>query len=64
MKLNIPALKRLMAEKQIRAADLASMSGISRQSISTFLTRGSCSIINAGRLAKALEVDLSVIAEL
>lgn len=53
-----------MATKQLRQSDLAERAGVTRQSVSTFLTRGTCSIINAGRLAQALEVDLAVIAEL
>ena len=64
MKLNVPAIKRLMATKQLRQSDLAELAGVTRQSVSTFLTRGTYSIINAGRLAQALEVDLDVIAEL
>lgn len=64
MKLNVLAIKRLMANKQINNVELSKRSGISRQSISVILTRGSCSIINVGRLANALQVDIETIVNL
>ena len=64
MKLNVLAIKRLMANKQINNVELSKRSGISRQSISVILARGSCSIINVGRLANALQVDIEAIVNL
>ena len=64
MKLNVLAIKRLMANQQLTGVELSKRSGISRQSISTILARGSCSIINVGRLANALQVDIEAIVNL
>lgn len=61
MKLNVPAIKMLMANKQLTNTELSKLSGISRQSIATILGRGTCSVINAGRIAQALEVDITQI---
>lgn len=61
VQLNIPEVKRQMATNKLNNLKLADRSGISRQSISTILRRGTCSIINAGRLAEALEVDAGTI---
>lgn len=58
VKLNIPEIKRLSAVNKFTNTVLAERSGISRQNISTILRRGTCSAINAGRLAEALEVDV------
>lgn len=58
VKLNIPEIKRLSAVNKYTNTVLAERSGISRQNISTILRRGTCSAINAGRLAEALEVDV------
>lgn len=64
MKLNVLAIKRLMANQQLTHVELSKRSGISRQSISVILARGSCSIINVGRLANALQVDIEAIVNL
>ena len=64
MKLNVLAIKRLMANQQLTNTELSKRSGISRQSISMILSRGSCSIINVGRLANALQVDIETIVNL
>lgn len=61
VQLNIPEVKRQMATNKLRNMDLADRSGISRQGVSLILKRGTCSIINAGRLADALEVDAGTI---
>ena len=58
VKLNIPEIKRISAVNKFTNTVLAERSGISRQNISTILRRGTCSAINAGRLAEALEVDV------
>ena len=64
MKLNVLAIKRLMANQQLTNTELSKRSGLSRQSISVILARGSCSIINVGRLANALQVDIETIVNL
>ena len=61
VELNIPAIKKQLAVQQMTAITLAERSGISRQNISTMLRRGTCSAINAGRLASALGVDVETI---
>lgn len=63
MKLNVPAIKKLMAEKRMSITALAKLSGISRQSISTILARGTCSIVNAGIIADALGMEIEDIWE-
>ena len=64
MKLDVLAIKRLMANQQLTNTELSKRSGLSRQSISVILARGSCSIINVGRLANALQVDIETIVTL
>lgn len=61
MRINTLAIKTMMAKQGVNISKLAGLAGISRQSCSTILARGTCSIVNAGRLAKALGVDLSEI---
>lgn len=61
MKLNIPAIVRLMAKQQMNNVKLSEQSGISRQSISTILRRGTCSVTNLGRIAVALGVEVDEI---
>lgn len=61
VRLNVPAIKKLLAEKSLTASALARLSGVSRNSISTILNRGTCSAVNAGKLAKALDVDIEAI---
>lgn len=59
--LNVLKIKSLLAATGLTASELSKQAGISRQSISTILGRGTCSLINAGRLAKALGVDIESI---
>lgn len=59
--LNIPVIKKLMAEKRMTGVELAKLTGISRQNISTILRRGTCSIKNGGLLADALGVEIEEI---
>ena len=59
--LDIITIKRLLAENSLTASALSTRSGISRQSVSTILGRGTCSVTNAGKLARALGVDVDTI---
>lgn len=52
-----------LAEQGLTRAALAERSGISRQSISTILGRGSCEPRTAGRLAAGLGVQVADILE-
>ena len=49
----------LKAEQRLTNSALAERSGISRQSISTILLRGTCSPITAGKLARGLGVSVA-----
>ncbi len=59
MQIDSRSIEAMLAERQWSKSTLADRSGISRQSISVILVRGSCSTINAGRIAKALGVPVS-----
>ena len=48
-----------MAKLGLNLTALANLSGISRQSLSTIMGRGSCSPVNAGKIAKALSCDVT-----
>ena len=61
MKLNVPAIKRLMAMQRLTQIELADKAGLSRQSIGGILARGTSTVVNAGKLADALGVDVSEI---
>lgn len=61
MKLNTTHIKAMLATRSMTQVALAEKAGISRQSISTILGRGTCSLPNAGKLARALEVDVTEI---
>lgn len=62
MKLNTFAIKKLMADRRLTVSKLAELAGVTRQSMSTILARGTCSIANAGRISDALGTELEVIA--
>lgn len=61
MKLKAWKIKLLLAEQELRQSELAEKAGMSRQNLSTILNRGTCSPANAGRIAKALGVDVTEI---
>lgn len=63
MQLNILAIKTLMATKEMTQSDLARLSSLSSQSVSYIMARGSCSIRSAGKLAKALGVNVEEILD-
>ena len=54
MILNRHIIALALAEQELTQSDLAKRSGISRQSISTLLARGTCTPVTAGKLAKGL----------
>ena len=56
MRIDSVKIKLKMAESGMSVIMLAKASGISRQGIGNILTRGTCQIANAGKLAKALGV--------
>ena len=63
MKIDSIKIKLMMAEQELRQSELAEKVGMSRQNLSTILTRGTCSTVNAGRIAKALGVDVREIVK-
>lgn len=61
MKINVHKITVILAEKEMTRSIFAAQSGVSRQSVSTILTRGTCEPKTAGKLAKALGVDVAEI---
>lgn len=58
IRLNIPVIKKLMGEKRMTATALSKLSGISRQSISTLMYRGTAKPETAALIADALGVEI------
>ena len=63
MKINTHKIKLILAEKEMTRGELAAKCATSRQSISTILTRGTCELKTAGKLAKALGVSVAEIVK-
>ena len=61
MKIDTNKIKMFLAERGLTRAAYAELCGISRQNISTILTRGTCEPRTAGKLAKGLGVPVSEI---
>lgn len=59
MNVDVSKIEAKLAEKNMTKATLAARSGISRQSVSTILGRGSCEPRTAGRLAAGLGVQVA-----
>lgn len=58
MTISATKINLLKAEQRLTNVALAERSGISRQSISTILLRGTCNPITAGKLARGLGVSV------
>ena len=56
MKINISRIKIAMVEKCLNYSALAEQIGMTRQGINRVMSRGSCSVTTAGRMAKALDI--------
>lgn len=63
MKLKTHKIKMMLAEREMTQSAYAELCGISRQNMSTILTRGTCELKTAGKLAKGLGVSVSEIVE-
>lgn len=64
MNLRTQYIDTKLAEQGMTKSDLAVRSGVSRQSISTIIRRGTCEPKTAGKLATGLGVSVSdIIAE-
>ena len=63
MHIDVHRIKMTIAEKKMSQAELAKKAGISRQSISTILTRGTCTLSTAGKIAEGLGIPVSDLAK-
>ena len=63
MKINARKIKLIMAEKGMTQSVLSEKCGLSRQSISTIMGRGTCSVVSAGKLAQGLGVPAEEIVK-
>ena len=63
MKINTIKIKIILAEAEMTKADFAEKCGLSRQGFCKILTRGTCELRTAGKIAKALGVPVSEIVE-
>lgn len=63
MTINTQKIELLLAEKSMTSTQLSVLSGISRQNISTIIHRGSCAPKTVGKIARALDVEVSEIIE-
>ena len=61
MRIDSIKIKILMADLEMNQTMLAEKCGIARQNLSAMLTRGTCSIVKVGKIAKALGVDVQEI---
>lgn len=58
MYIDVLKIETILAEREITKAHLAWLSGISRQSISTIMKRGTCEPKTAGKLASGLGIPV------
>lgn len=63
MKINTKKVMMILAERLMSKTDLADLCGVSRQNVSTIMTRGTCLPKTAGKIAKGLGVDVTEIME-
>lgn len=63
MKISKRKIELIMAQKFTSVSELAKLSGVSRQNISTVVLRGTCRPLTAAKLARALGVDPADIIE-
>ena len=60
-RINTSKVILILAEKGMTRSELAIVSGICRQNISTILTRGTCSPKTAGKIAQGLGIPVAEI---
>lgn len=63
MKIDVNKIKIILAEREMTRSSLAALCGISRQNISTILTRGTCEPKTAGKLANGLGIPVAEIVK-
>lgn len=61
MLINTTKIKIIMAQESMTLSQLALQSGITRQNISTILSRGSCTPLSVGKIARGLGVPVEEI---
>lgn len=61
MKLDVFAIKLIIAERELKLVELAKKMGCRRDGLHQILRRGSCTPKTAGRLAHALDVPVEAI---
>ena len=61
MKLDVLKVKLILARKELNQTDLAKKCGMRRQALNEIFERGSCTLKTLGKIAKALEVDVTEI---
>ena len=59
MTINTQRIEATLAERGLTKAEFAACCGISRQNVSTIIRRGTCSPVNAGKLARGLGVPVT-----
>ena len=63
MNVNARVANVILAKNEKTRTALAEKAGISRQAVSAILRRGTCSAINAGKLANALGIQVEELME-
>ena len=63
MNVNARVANIILAKNEMTRTALAEKAGISRQAVSAILRRGTCSAINAGKLANALGIQVEELME-
>lgn len=63
MRIKATKIELMLAEKGLQKQDFAASAGLSRQSVSTVLRRGTCQAATALKIAHSLGVDVTEIIE-
>ena len=63
MRISKEKMDIILAKKGITATECATLAGVSRQTITYVRRAGTCSPLTAGKVAKALGVDVEEIME-
>lgn len=63
MKINSLKLSIVMAEKELNYSELSRLSNVSRTSLSYISSGKNCNPATVGKIAKALEVDVTELLE-
>ena len=63
MKINTAKLELLTAQRGMNYGHLAEKADVSRQTLSTIKSRGTCAPITAHKLAQALEISVEQLVE-